>query len=141
MGPRIGMKPGVEMAPRSEDTTEEFLAEVLESEEDANMTLTSQDACTETQPSSSQPSASRPKRATDSALSEDLRLAMQKERHKMVKEQKSGNYYAMVSWVTVMDQLDLAEQIKVRDEIFRFGHRVLKEKVDNKVVKDSCKNH
>ncbi|XP_052889868.1 uncharacterized protein LOC128298163 [Anopheles moucheti] len=72
-------------------------------------------------------SAGRSRRETDGALLEEL-VALEKERHAMVAK-KSGNYHAMMSLVTLMDMLTVEDQIDAREEILRFGHRVLKEKL------------
>ncbi|XP_035901851.1 uncharacterized protein LOC118507464 isoform X2 [Anopheles stephensi] len=131
--PRMG---NLELAGSAHET-EEYLEEELMTEE--NQYNQPQDygkaADAEKHTSSSQPSGSRPKRASDAVLLENL-LLMEKERHEMAKQQKTGNYYAMMSLVTLMDKLEIEDQIEVRDEILRFGHRVLKEKFSN--YKDNC---
>ncbi|XP_052889214.1 putative nuclease HARBI1 [Anopheles moucheti] len=78
---------------------------------------------------SGQTSAGRSRRETDGALLEEL-VALEKERHAMVSK-KSGNYHAMMSLVELMDMLTVEDQIDAREEILRFGHRVLKEKLSS----------
>ena len=50
----------------------------------------------------------------------------------MLKErkEKSGNYYAMISFVPLLDSLSEEDQMDAREQITYFAHKVIREKKD-----------
>ncbi|XP_058122823.1 uncharacterized protein LOC131293775 [Anopheles ziemanni] len=73
------------------------------------------------------------KKRSDAVILEEL-VALEKERHEMDKQEKSANYYFMLSLVPLLDSLSEEDQMDAREEILSFTNRIVREKKQNELI-------